>query len=80
MIKQWYAKSVTVDELEVTIKEIQDPFINLVIDGHIEYILQKSNGHFLIVWVEQKNTITRPYQGGAAYATKDSDTNKILAN
>lgn len=53
-MKRWYSKSSSVDELEISIKSVQDSMVSLQVDGEIKYILEKSNGQFLIVWVEQK--------------------------
>lgn len=50
---KWYAKSVTIDELETTINEIQGA-IDLR-ECQIKYILEKTNGQFVIVWCEIKS-------------------------
>jgi hypothetical protein len=52
---KWYTKTVSVDEIETSVIEIQRPLVS-VKHGQIEYILKKSDGKFLIVWCENKDT------------------------
>lgn len=61
-MKRFSAKTVTIDEIELSLKEIQEPFNNMKMHGEVQYVLQKSDGKFLIVWFEEKVDImsTRP--------------------
>lgn len=50
--KKWYAKSVTVEELETTVIEIQAP-----VDfrkSSIEYIRERNDGKFVVIWYDLK--------------------------